>query len=406
MLLVTLDTVRADHLSCYGYKKKTTPFIDELARNGTLFENAIATAPTTPVSHASILTGLYPPHNGLRYIHGHSHHALDPSVPTAAEIFKSNGYATAAFISAFPLKSSRYGLSRGFDHFDEAFLQGRGDPAGKRGFVLTGDSQRRADEALASFFSWLDSTNPKSFFAWVHLFDVHDKRLLPPDDYHRAYVKANKGEAPQSRIELYDYELTYIDHQLSRAIGRLQRRCSSLVVVIVADHGEGLGDHNYQAHGDRLFQEQTRVPLVIYGTDVSWGRRIKQTVSAAGVMPTMLSLARLPVPEGLDGTNLMDVNADQSCYAETLNPMIRARPPLFALVRGPQKIIMTHGIQDIDGYDLAADPRELSASSALAGELPAMLEQLKALAVVPEDAEAELMDEGTRESLKSLGYLD
>lgn len=406
VLLITLDTVRADHLSSYGYAKQTTPYMDSLARNGTLFENAICTASTTPVSHASILTGLYPPRNGVRFIHGFVQHALDTKVPTAAELYGRAGYRGAAFISAFPLKSTRYGLHRGFEHYDESFLKGRPDPVGRRGFVITGESQRRSDETLRALCDWIEREEPRKFFAWVHLFDAHDRKLVPPDEFKSSYLREHPDVELQDRRDYYDYEIFYIDRQLEATIEPLRKKCSSLLILIVSDHGEGLGDHNYAAHGDRLYQEQIRVPLILWGHGVAAGRRVRHTVSTIDILPTLLALSGIQPPSGLDGTDLMKAAQDRPCYSETLNPMIKNGPPLFALTRGSTKVIHTPAQGATLCFDLDRDPGELTDLSPPSGPFATLLADLERIAVMPAAGSQEQLDQGTRENLKSLGYLD
>ncbi len=405
VLLITLDTVRADHVSSYGYAKQTTPYMDSLAREGTLFENAICTASTTPVSHASILTGLNPPRNGVRFIHGFVQHSLDAKVPTAAELYARTGYRSAAFISAFPLKSTRYGLNRGFEHYDESFLEGRPDPVGRRGFVITGESQRRAEETLRAFGDWIEREKPSNFFAWVHLFDAHDRKLVPPDEFRSSYLREHPDVELRDRRDYYDYEISYIDRQLELTIEPLRKTCSSLLILIVSDHGEGLGDHNYAAHGDRLYQEQIRVPLILWGHGVAAGRRIGHTVSTTDILPTLLTLSGIPSPDGLDGTDIMRIAKDRACYSETLNPMIKNGPPLFALTRGRTKVIHSPPPGATQCFDLDRDPRELTDLGPPTGPFAALLADLERITVMPSGSQEE-MDQGTRENLKSLGYLD
>ncbi len=406
VLLVTLDTVRADHLSCYGYSKRTTPFIDSLAAEGTLFENAMCSASTTPVSHASILTGLYPPRHGVRFIHGFTDHHLDPKVGTVAERFRDAGYETGAFVSALPLESKRYGLDRGFDFYEESFLGEREGPAGKRGIVLTRECQRRAAETLGTFEKWYGDRRPRKFFAWVHLFDPHDRLVLPPEEFRERCLKEVPSAHPTGRVGVYDCEIYYVDAMLSKTVQWLRDRCRSLVVVVVSDHGEGLGDHGYQAHGDRLYAEQMHVPLVFWGDGVKRGLRVSRTVRTVDVAPTLLGLFGLPVPRGLDGADLLNASTDRDCYAETLNPMIRGHGPLFAIVRGNRKVIFSPRDGAAQCYDLISDPRELLDLAPAAGDYATLLAGLQTTAVEPGGAARELLDDATRESLKSLGYAD
>ncbi len=293
VLLITLDTTRADHLGCYGYSKPTSRNIDRLAAQGTLFTRAIAQASVTPVSHASIFTGLNPYTHGLRVMHGLSETRLRDSCVTLAEVLRSAGYQTAAIVSAFPA-SERFGLHQGFDHFDADFL--KVDPnrlVSPDGTVNTGHAQRRADETTKRALAWLKKAQDP-YFLWLHYFDPHDPMVRPPDEVMARHGPIMPPEANALRA-LYDIEIEYMDEQIGRVFTALKQAGTfeETVIVVVADHGEGLGDHNWWTHGI-LYQEQVHVPLIIRAPSPRANTSTDAIDSAGARVPNPQSAIRNP----------------------------------------------------------------------------------------------------------------
>lgn len=425
VILITLDTTRADRLGCYGYDRGTSPALDTLASLGTVFELALAQAAVTPVSHASILTGLDPYHHGLRVMHGTTQYRLPDSIPTLATVLRERGYATGAFVSAFPV-TQRFGLQRGFDVFDAAFLAERpGTVDPKDGAVTTGLSQQRAEVTTNNALAWLDRvTGP--VLLWVHYFDPHDDTMLPPES---VLDRATLPAEPEARLrEIYDREIRYMDSQIRRLLRWLETsgRSRNSVVVAVADHGEGLGDHGWWPHG-KLYQEQIRVPLIVRAPHKPAGRRVPYLVRTTDVMPTILDLAgvdRRSQPR-MDGRSLVPLLDGASGdpgwpgYADavsldtfgvaSLERTYKMDDGLFVMVEGRWKYIH-HWLrpEESEMYDLLEDPRELRNRI---GDQPAVADRLKAaiLALHPVPSartpqEGEALSDADRERLRSLGY--
>ncbi|REK25373.1 MAG: DUF4976 domain-containing protein [Planctomycetota bacterium] len=315
VLLITLDTTRADHLGCYGYQRPgnprpISPHLDAIAARGTVFTNAFCTASITPVSHASILTGQNPYTHGLRVLHGLHEYRLPDEAETLGETLRSVGYETAAFVSAFPA-GSRFGLAQGMATFDEDFLQdAESGIVTADGTVNTGQNQRRAGDTTDRALAWLDAhleTAEKTdeagqggaarpFFLWLHYFDPHDPALLPPREYldARPIVAATRSEQLK---QTYDLEIEYMDHHIGRVIEALKARdeLDNTVVVVVSDHGEGLGDHNWWTHGI-LYQEQIRAVMIVAAPGQPAARTFEPLVRIIDIMPTVLELV------GVDST--------------------------------------------------------------------------------------------------------
>jgi len=425
VLLMTLDTTRVDHLGCYGYSANVSPRIDGLAARGVVFDNAYTTAAVTPVSHASILTGQYPYTHGLRVLHGLSDNVLPDSVVTLAEVLGNAGYQTAAFISAFPA-GSRFGLQQGFDTFDESFLEQPVDQiVGPSGMVNTGKNQRRADATTDVALKWLAGVSG-NFFVWVHYFDPHDTQIIPPREFLAQFPAPRGTEAEQLRY-VYDIEIEYMDQQIGRVFDALELtgRLSDTVVVVVSDHGQGLGDHDWWTHGI-LYQEQIKAPFIISAPGMPPGRRVKNLVRTIDIAPTILELVGLgsELPPHTDGASLVPMlrgePADHSyvAYADSVNMLTygseagtvdEKNDMLFAIVDGRWKFIQ-HAIREEESelYDLMEDPHELTNLYAeRPGELERLRQNLRARPYQPKRAsgQAQISDED-RERLRSLGYMD
>jgi arylsulfatase A-like enzyme len=293
VLLVTLDTTRADRLGCYGCTKPTSANLDRLAERGVLFTRAVAQAAVTPVSHASIFTGQNPYTHGLRVMHGLEENRLRESCVTLAEVLQAAGYRTAAFVSAFPV-TQRFGLHQGFETFDADFLHDSPQRiVSPGGIVNTGRNQRGADETTDLALRWLAQT-PEPFLLWLHYFDPHDARLVPPGEFMSRYPTP-AGDVKDRLRAVYDIEVGFMDTHIGRVLEQLKQsgRFENTIIVAVADHGEGLGDHDWWTHGI-LYEEQIRVPLILCGPSVPAGRRNDFVVRTIDILPTILELAGIP----------------------------------------------------------------------------------------------------------------
>ncbi|HEX4825997.1 MAG TPA: sulfatase-like hydrolase/transferase [Candidatus Polarisedimenticolaceae bacterium] len=392
LLLITIDTARADRFSYTGGKVPGTPHVDALAAEGAGFTNAMTPVPLTLPAHASLMTGRLPASHTVR---DNGFHRLPDAETTLAEILSGAGRSTAAFIGAEVL-DRRYGLDQGFGTYDERF-SGGDVPAG-----LSYYPERDAESVVHAALAWLPGQAGRPVFVWVHLFDPHAP-YRPPEPERSRYASG------------YDGEIAYVD----RAIGDLldgwtkARGLDRTLVVVAGDHGEGLGEHGEKTHGVLVHEATLRVPLVIR---VPGARRIAPVgapVSLIDVLPTVCRLMALPVPPGVQGRDLTPLLSGGSVawqptsgYAESLyaffhhgcTPLFALREKGFKLVRGAADAL----------YDLNEDPREMSDLQASQPEkrasLAASLDRLTAgldeaaasVAVVPDDE--------TRKTLASLGY--
>jgi arylsulfatase A-like enzyme len=418
ILLVTLDTTRADYLSCYGSVKARTPHMDALAAGGVRFADALSASAVTPVSHATILTGRYPYGHGLRVLHAASGYRLPERVPTLATILREEGWRTGAVHSAFPV-SGTFGFQRDFDvfeSFDGELAVGDGGPS--RWSVS--ELQRRSDESVDRALRFVQG-GPAPFFLWLHLWDPHDSLLLPPDPYLARVRKDPNGvHHPE---ELYAAELEYMDAQLGRLLDALPE---NTLVVLTSDHGEGLFD-GLERHGwfnhRLLYQEQVHVPLIVRVPGDSGGRVVDDLVRTADIAPTVLDYAGVAGPRDLDGRSLRPLieggaDAPRTAYGDQINGydynagMVLRRPEaafLFMVVDGDWKLIYRpHMPEASELYHRGRDPGEVT--NVVARE-PAiarrLLEDLAArepwvLEAFPPAAGESGLDVG--QALASLGY--
>ncbi|MGB8959807.1 MAG: sulfatase, partial [Candidatus Aminicenantales bacterium] len=266
VLLITLDTTRADHLGCYGFAQAATPNLDRLAGEGIRFARVYAPAPLTLPSHASIMTGLYPATHGVR----NNGHELVSKWKTLAEVLKGRGFTTAAFVSSFSV-DSRFGIGRGFDVYDDTFEV--------QAPLKGANAERRAGDTFARFSRWLDGHAQDRFFAWVHYYDPH-----LPYDPPSPYREGSPGRP-------YDGEIAYMDHYVGAILEALEAKGlrDKTLIVVAGDHGEGLGDKAETGHGIFLYEETMRVPLIINGRKAFPRPRVVEgAVRLVDVAPTIL----------------------------------------------------------------------------------------------------------------------
>jgi len=399
VVLVTLDTMRAEHLGCYGYPQATTPNLDALARHGVVFAHASSVAPLTLPAHSSILTGMQPTFHGVR-VNGST--ALGQSQDTLAEVFSAKGYQTGAFVGAFVL-DGRWGLNQGFDHYDDRF------DLKKFKHLDLAAVQRPGNEVMDAALHWLESHKQGPFFAWIHLYDAHSP-YEPPEPFLSRY----QGRGPAG---LYDGEIAFADAQVGRLVGWLRAAAveEKTVLVIIGDHGEGLGSHGEGTHGYFVYDYATRVPfLVVTPLEELRGIRIDSQVSSVDLFPTVLGLAGIGGGTKLQGRSLLPVlfhpqaPVESYAYSESLTPNLQfgwgalhsLRSTRYKLIQAPRPEL----------YDLATDPGEetnvFDRNPAEASRLAARLERLMAEtgqdAPSPESAD---LDRETVEKLAALGYV-
>ena len=338
VLLITIDTLRADALSSYGGAART-PALDSLASHGTRFDFAHAQAVLTRPSHASILSGLYPFQHGVR---DHSGYRMRPGTPTLATMLKSAGFATAAFVGAVPLER-QFGLDTGFDVYDDDFARsGRTTE-----FSL---AERPAGAVVDAALRWMARQDGR-WFVWVHVFDPHAP-YNPPAPFDREYA-----ERP------YYGEVAYVDAALQPLLEAAARGPRPTVVVVTGDHGEGLGDHGELTHGLFAYETTLRVPLILAQLPAKSGTGVvsRAPVRHVDIVPTLLDAAAVPIPPGLPGRSLLPgaaavADRDVTSYFEAMSAMLnRGWAPLTGVVAGHEKLI---DLPVPEVYDLDADAGE------------------------------------------------
>lgn len=368
ILLVTLDTTRADSTGLENDEVET-PNLVALAERGLELTQAYTTAPTTLPAHASMLTGLYPSEHG---IHENARYLGEDHVLLASRL-KEKGYRTAAFVSGFPL-AGQFGLSRGFDCYDDELAEA---------------AERSAGETTERALAYLEARAAEPFFLWVHYFDAHDP-YSPPDPFRSRYA-----ESP------YLGEIAYMDQELGRLVDAFESHVGEgpFKVLVAGDHGEGLGDHGEAQHGNLLYQGVMRVPLVVAGSDVAPGRR-SDPVSVRRVFDTVLGWTGEESPYGF-----VDGEAE-AVLGEAMKPYLQyGWHPQVMAVRGNLKVIRSG---EIEVYDVEADPAE---AVNLAGRVqlsPELQETIRGYRFLPaaEATEGSELSQDEREKLASLGYVD
>jgi choline-sulfatase len=342
IFLITIDTLRADHVHCYGYDQIQTPALDGLAKDGIRFSQAFTPSPITNSSHTSILTGLLPS------VHGVSDFGIPLATthPTMAELLKARGYHTAAFIGAIILDSNSLapGLDRGFDFYDNF-------PAGAKTRSHWESLERRGEVVVKHAESWLTENSSGSHFVWVHLYDPHDP-YEPPAPYSETY-----------KDRLYDGEIAYADSALANFIADLKAHgwYDNSLIVVVGDHGEGLGQHGEDTHGIFLYDSTTHVPLIVkLPADHEAGSVVDAQIQTIDILPTVLDLMGAPSPPQLNGESLVPYFArsdvrSRAAIGETDYPLRFGWSPLRSVRADGHKFIEA---PRPELYDLKPDPGE------------------------------------------------
>lgn len=387
VLLITLDTTRADRIGVYGYAAARTPNLDALARSGVRFDDATVQAPITGPSHASILTGMLP---GRLGVIDNATTSLPESATTIAEALSPKGYASGAFVGAFILDRP-YGFAQGFDTFASGFT--RVDSG------TEANAERPANEVVDEALAWLTAVPPDlPFFGWVHLYDPH-VRYTPP--------------APFSTD--YDGEIAFVDQQIGRLLHAVRARnaLSSTLVIAIGDHGESLGEHGEDEHGVFLYDAVLRVPFVASGPGVKAGHIVSEQVRAVDVAPTILDLLGLPVPPGSDGVSLKPL-LEGGSRSEIPASYSESQYPKLHFGWSDLRAIRADGWKAIDApkpelYNLREDPREqnnlYASQQPLADRMIAEASRVsRELAGNTTNAAAQ-PDPETLERLRSLGYV-
>ena len=377
VLLITIDTLRPDHLSCYG-GTNSTPNLDQIAKTGVLFKNAFSQVPLTFPSHTSILTGLFPVHSG---VHNNGLESFSKSGFLISETFHQNGYKTGAVVSSFVL-DRKFGLTGGFDVYDDRMER---LPSINSNFEV----ERPANEVYDSATRILKEFNGK-WFLWLHFYDPHTPY------------------APPAPLEGYNGEITFVDQQ----IGKLQQWLKdkkldqNLVIAVLADHGESLGEHGEETHGFYIYNSTIKIPLLLSYPGAPSGKQVDHNTASVDLAPTLLELAGIPDLQKRDGQSLLTL-LDQKprshdIYLESRYPELLGWNGLQGIVQSDWKLIST---TRSELYDWKKDPGETtnlySQKESLARSLKQTLGQFKETAI----AKSQQPDAETLEKLKSLGYI-
>ena len=443
ILLITIDTLRADHLGCYGNSQIKTPNIDNLAKEGVRFKSVVCQAPLTGPSHVSILTGLYPHTHGVR-INGYP---LRDSVLTIAKILKMNKYKTAGFVSVNFLGGDVSGLGRGFDVFD-----------------WPRQIEQPAEEATQKAITWLNEHAKDRFFVWVHYYDAHSDSI-PPYPYNVMYDpsysgqvtgspqfldKVNNGEIKLSKRDnehidaLYKGEISYVDKSIGVLIEHLKDTGAykNTLIIVTADHGEAHGEHeNYFGHSLQLYDPSIMVPLIFVNrTALPSNMRVDTQVESIDIIPTALEIIGLEAPEEMEGKTLVPlidkrkrpavysekafsetqnmrwgglILNDNLADAEKIHERVKSGKEISRCVRTPRwKFILS---QESSGrvdelYDMKNDPEEkknlIYENIGTADELKKDMKSWMRGEERSAPSESSPMDEKTLETLKSLGYVN
>ena len=395
VFLITIDTLRADHIHCYGYQNVETPALDGLTKDGIRFTQAFTPSPITNTSHTSILTGLLPSSHGVMDFAV----PLSSAHPTLAELLHRQGYHTAAFIGAVILDSKTLapGLDRGFDFYDNF-------PEHSHAKSRWGRVERRGMDVVQRAEAWISAHPAGPHFVWVHLYDPHDP-YEPPAPYSRIY-----------KDHLYDGEIAYADSALANFVAYLKAhgRYEHSLVVVVGDHGEGLGDHHEDTHGIFLYDSTTHVPLILKLPKSASGRHevnvIDAQVRTTDILPTVLDLVGAAVPQRLDGESMTPYFAgteqpSRTAFGETDYPLRFGWAPL--------RSVRADGVKFIEAprpefYNLRTDAAELDNRyepwNSQVQKFRGMLAELRAK-TPPSEPSKGVVAQGTIDELKALGYL-
>lgn len=399
IVLVTLDTTRADHLPCYGYSGVKTPHLDALANKGITFEQCTASSPLTLPSHASMMTGMYPTYHSVR-VNGNT--ALSDEQTTIAEVLSGQGYQCGAFIGAFVL-DGRWGLKQGFQHYDDKF------DLRKYKHIDLGAVQKPGNQVMDAALAWLEEQKGNPFFAWIHLYDPHAP-YEPPEPYYSEY-------SHQGLSGLYDGEIAFMDEQIGRCVSWLEKNglSKNTIIILIGDHGEGLGSHGEGTHGYFIYEYAVHVPLLIIAPFPELqGKRAASQVRTVDVFPTILELAKIEPPAKAQGLSLLPLmfrpekKKDDYAYGESMAPNLQfGWSSLHSLRTTRYKYI---DAPKAELYDLTQDADEQTnlfqqypdIAREMKGKLDRLIAETSKDAPVPQAAN---LDKETVERLAALGYI-
>lgn len=393
ILLITVDTTRADRIGAYGDHLALTPAIDRLASRGTTFENASCQAPITLPSHASMMTGTYPPYHGIRKNGGF---ALDPALDTLAEILQGLHYRTAAFVSAFPLNHI-FGIAQGFETYDDVDATRATAPGVTNvGAMSSIEAERPGRETVDGALAWMATVRAEPIFLWVHLYEPHTP-YAPPEPYGALFPHA-----------MYRGEVAAMDREIDRLVAAFESREPG-VIILVSDHGEGLGGHGEKTHGHLIYEETMRVPLIVVAPSQFGAGSIRsEFAETVDLLPTLLGIVGVSWDGYVQGRDLRGTPTDSLGYGETLYGKLAYQwSDLRAIRSGSWKYI--HG-SATELYDLRVDPGETSnrvlSDPDVALALRSALEKIIAeKPELPDSTARVVLSAAEREALSALGYV-
>jgi choline-sulfatase len=399
ILIITVDTLRADRVGCYGYAAGLTPNVDALAKDGIIFERGVAQVPLTWPSHAAIFTGTYPFHNGVQDFTGQP---LSDRFRTLAESLKDHGYATGAVVSSFVLDRS-WGLARGFESYDDAFA---GQEFLQKNLGLV---ERRAEDSVNHAVTWLEAHSNQPFFLWLHLYDPHSP-YNPPEPFRTQYAK-----------QPYEGEIAYADSQLGRLFAWLKQAPNGLydntLIIFLSDHGESLGEHGEKEHGFFVYDSTVRVPLVLKPPKSAGlaRQRVPDAVETIQVGPTVIELAGFedPIQKQFQAASLVPLmnskphSPQRPAYSETFypansfgwSPLRSLQTAKYQFIEAPKQELYNLEVDPAENNNLAS--KNTSVVTSLRAQLDRLLDTYPPLA----STSGTSASPDVLEKLKSLGYV-
>lgn len=378
VVLISIDTLRADRLGCYGYGKGASPNIDAIASEGTLYTHAFTPVPLTLPAHTSLLTGLLPTRTGVR---DNGFFRAPDSLVLLPEILKQRGLATGAFLSGLPL-NRRFGLNQGFDIFDDRIREN--DP---RAHLYP---ERTAEETVSHALEWATSAKGP-YFLFIHLFEPHAPYRASPD---------------HPTLAPYDAEIAVADDAVGRITAFLKQRnqLATSLLIVTSDHGESLGEHGERSHGVFLYDATLQIPLIIRGPGFDAGMRDGRLVSLVDILPTVLDALGIAKPAGIDGASMLSAPVRQVAYAESFYPRFDLGWSELRAARTLAEKLVMAPVMEL--YDLSSDPREVkNLYDATHPMLPLLQSSLNELIKLDAGATPTHPDSDTTEALRSLGYV-
>jgi arylsulfatase A-like enzyme len=460
IVLITLDTTRADRLGCYGNRRDATPNLDRLAAEGLLFENAFTPVPSTLPSHCSIMTGMYPARHG---VHDNGIYRLDEGFTTLAERLRGAGYRTGAFVSAFVL-DRQFGLAQGFDTYDDQVdeplidadpdqIRLEDEEHGRWIAQLASPFERRADAVSRGAIDWLRQSSQEHFFLWVHYFDPHTSYAAPepwttrfdpdyagemdgsPETFERIFVEndwTTAADVPRAdfdhMVARYDGEIAFMDHWIGKLLDTLVEtdQLENTLIVVVGDHGESFGKHGQiWEHNSHIFDDVVRVPFIVRPPGgMPGGRRIAGVVRTLDVAPTILEFAGVSGLDGIDGRSLLPViedppgeTPDADIFLQALRDrqLIDSDHSWLGLRTARHKLILKYRSGDADPeavlLDLVKDPDEFTPLSPTPrGMIESWTHRTitsdRSMRTEESSRAWRGLDEVTSDALRSLGYVE